>query len=91
MLGVACEFPARQHDRHIDNVAVELGLVHVGGRGLGVGLVGKEDVGGASVGVGDVADGQVKVDNVAELAKDFVEVVLVDVCCQFLDNDLYSC
>lgn len=62
--------------------------MHVRGGRLGVLFVAIQNVGGAAVGVRHVADGQVEVDNVAELAKDFVEVVGVDVCREFFDDDL---
>jgi len=50
------ELSSREDDRDVDGGPVEMCLVHVGNRGLGIGLVDKEDVGGTTVDPGCVKE-----------------------------------
>lgn len=62
--------------------------MHVRDGGLSVGLVEVEDVSCAAIHAGLFVDRKIEVVNVAVLAKDLAEVVLVNILGQPLDNNL---
>lgn len=74
--------------RDADGGAVELGLVHVSNGGFGIGFIDVEYVRGASVCTELSAQGHVHVVNWTVLSKDLAQVLLGNILCQALDDNL---
>lgn len=82
------EATPRQHDRDVDHCAIQLRLVHVCNRILGVRGCGVQHIGNASIRQELFVDGHLEVLNLAVVAEDLAQVALVDVLGEFLDHDL---
>ena len=81
------EAPSRQYNGDVDRRAVELRFVHVGYRVLCICRRGIQHVGDAAVRQKLAVDGHLQVLDVAVAAEDLAQVRLVDVFCEFFNDD----
>lgn len=83
----AAEPPSRQHDRNVDSRAINLRLVHVCDRALGVRGRGIQDVSYSAVRQELPVDRHFQVLDVAVAAEDLAQVCFVDIFRELFNDD----